>query len=50
VTALFEEVGGFGTLLLVVGKDWASAEQRAQSMRRFMAEVAPRLEPLVAAA
>ena len=50
VTELFEEVGGFGTLLLVVGKDWATQEQRAQSMRRFMGEVAPRLEPLVVAA
>ena len=47
VSELFDEVGGFGTLLLVVGKDWATREQRARSMRRFMTEVAPRLEPLV---
>ncbi len=33
--------GGFGTLLLVVGKDWASREKRFRSMRLFMELVAP---------
>ena len=45
----YDAVGGFGTLLLVTGKDWGTAEQRARSMRRFMVEVAPRLAPLVPA-
>ena len=39
----YEKTGGFGTLLLVTGKDWGTNEQRAESMRRFMTEVAPRL-------
>ena len=43
---LYDEVGGFGTLLLIVGKDWATREQRTRSMERFMAEVAPRLAGL----
>jgi limonene 1,2-monooxygenase len=42
----YEKTGGFGTLLLVTGKDWGTNEQRATSMRRFMTEVAPRLEGL----
>lgn len=45
----YDQTGGFGTLLLVVGKDWGSNAQRAESMRRFMTEVAPRLAPLVPA-
>lgn len=36
-------LGGFGTLLLVGGKDVSSAEGRARSMRLFASEVAPRL-------
>src|SRR5262245_56099845 len=53
---LYDEVGGFGTLLLIYGKDWGTREQRCCSMERFMAEVAPRLaalnpdQPQVAAA
>jgi len=43
---LYDEVGGFGTLLLIYGKDWATLEQRCRSMERFMAEVAPRLAAL----
>lgn len=42
----YEQTGGFGTLLLVTGKDWGTNEQRALSMRRFMEEVAPRLPSL----
>jgi hypothetical protein len=33
-------------LLVIVGKDWATLEQRTRSMERFMAEVAPRLAAL----
>lgn len=42
----YEASGGFGTLLLVVGKDWATREKRLHSMTRFMQEVAPRLAVL----
>lgn len=38
-----EALGGFGTLLLVGGKDVSSAEGRARSMALFASEVAPRL-------
>jgi alkanesulfonate monooxygenase SsuD/methylene tetrahydromethanopterin reductase-like flavin-dependent oxidoreductase (luciferase family) len=43
---LYDEVGGFGMLLLITGKDWGTREQRTRSMERFMAEVAPRLVAL----
>lgn len=43
---LYDEIGGFGVLLLLAGKDWGSREQRERSMRRFMTEVAPRLANL----
>ncbi len=35
--------GGFGTLLIVAGKAWATTEKRHASMRAFMSDVAPRL-------
>jgi limonene 1,2-monooxygenase len=41
------ECGGFGTLLIVAGKAWATREKRERSMRAFMSEVAPRLRRLV---
>lgn len=50
IEALYEGIGGFGVLLLVVGKDWATRQKRARSMRRFMKEVAPRLTALNPAA
>lgn len=43
---VFEQSGGFGTLLLVMGKDWASGDARERSMELFRREVAPRLETL----
>ena len=53
----YDASGGFGTLLLVAGKDWATREKRERSMRLFMEHVAPQLrglepmrEPDVAAA
>ena len=46
IKSLYDEVGGFGTLLLITGKDWGTLEQRTRSMERFMAEVAPRLAKL----
>ena len=42
----YEASGGFGTLLLVTGKDWATREKRARSMRLFMEQVAPKLRHL----
>lgn len=46
VRDFYDEVGGFGVLMLVTGKDWATNQQNARSMRRFMQEVAPRLSAL----
>jgi alkanesulfonate monooxygenase SsuD/methylene tetrahydromethanopterin reductase-like flavin-dependent oxidoreductase (luciferase family) len=42
----YDESGGFGTLLIVTGKDWATREKRARSMRMFMEQVAPQLKHL----
>ena len=46
IKRFYDDVGGFGMLLLITGKDWATREQRTRSMERFMAEVAPRLAGL----
>jgi limonene 1,2-monooxygenase len=43
----YDASGGFGTLLLVAGKDWATREKRERSMRLFMKEVAPKLRDLL---
>ena len=43
---VYDELGGFGMLLLITGKEWGTLEQRTRSMERFMAEVAPRLARL----
>jgi limonene 1,2-monooxygenase len=45
----YEQSGGFGTLLIVTGKDWSTREKRRRSMQRFMQEVAPKLRDLVPA-
>jgi alkanesulfonate monooxygenase SsuD/methylene tetrahydromethanopterin reductase-like flavin-dependent oxidoreductase (luciferase family) len=42
----YDVSGGFGTLLMVCGKDYGTRQQRARSMRLFMQEVAPRLKEL----
>ncbi len=42
----YDASGGFGTLLIVAGKSWATYEKRARSMTRFMEEVAPQLRHL----
>ena len=41
-----DAAGGFGTLLIVTGKDWATREKRDRSMRLFMEQVAPQLRDL----
>jgi alkanesulfonate monooxygenase SsuD/methylene tetrahydromethanopterin reductase-like flavin-dependent oxidoreductase (luciferase family) len=46
IKAQYDTIGGFGTLLLVVGKDWTTRRKRDRSMRLFMEHVAPRLARL----
>jgi alkanesulfonate monooxygenase SsuD/methylene tetrahydromethanopterin reductase-like flavin-dependent oxidoreductase (luciferase family) len=43
----YEDTGGFGTLLIVAGKKWATREKVFRSMRLFMEHVAPQLRGLV---
>lgn len=38
--------GGFGVLLLLMGKDYGTRQQRARSMKLFMEQVAPQLRDL----
>jgi hypothetical protein len=47
IEEFYHQTRGFGVLLLVGGKDWGTNEQRGRSMKRFMAEVAPRVARLV---
>lgn len=49
LAAFHGECGGFGTLLITVGKAWATREKRERSMRLFMEQVAPRLRRLAPA-
>ena len=42
----YDAAGGFGTLLIVTGKNWATQDKVFRSMRLFMEEVAPRLAAL----
>ncbi len=46
IREFYDEVGGFGVLLIHAGRDYATPEKRARSMRLFMEEVAPRLRHL----
>ena len=46
IKELYDEIDGFGVLLLLGGKDWGNREQRQRSMRLFMSDVAPRLAHL----
>ena len=43
-----EEAGGFGTFLLVTGRDWGTLDQRRRSMAMFKREVMPRVADLSA--
>jgi alkanesulfonate monooxygenase SsuD/methylene tetrahydromethanopterin reductase-like flavin-dependent oxidoreductase (luciferase family) len=45
----YDAAGGFGTLLIVAGKKWATREKVYRSMRLFMEHVAPKLRGLVPA-
>ena len=42
----YEASGGFGTLLIVTGKEWATREKRHRSLRLFIEHVAPKLRGL----
>lgn len=42
----YDEVGGFGTLLMVAGRNFGTWDQRRRSWTLFMEEVAPRLAAL----
>jgi alkanesulfonate monooxygenase SsuD/methylene tetrahydromethanopterin reductase-like flavin-dependent oxidoreductase (luciferase family) len=46
IRSYYDGCGGFGTFLLVGGKNWTTKENRARALRRFMAEVAPQLSDL----
>jgi alkanesulfonate monooxygenase SsuD/methylene tetrahydromethanopterin reductase-like flavin-dependent oxidoreductase (luciferase family) len=46
IVEFYRETGGFGVLLFHAGRDYATREKRARSMRLFMEEVAPRLRGL----
>jgi limonene 1,2-monooxygenase len=46
VKAIYDEIGGFGALLLIAGHDVATREQRVRSWKLFMQHVAPRLADL----
>jgi alkanesulfonate monooxygenase SsuD/methylene tetrahydromethanopterin reductase-like flavin-dependent oxidoreductase (luciferase family) len=46
VKDIYDRSGGFGTMLIVMGKDWGTAVQRDRSLQLFMREVAPRLAAL----
>lgn len=45
----YDEAGGFGTLLIVAGKNWATREKVFRSMQLFADHVAPQLANLVPA-
>jgi len=49
IARFHDESGGFGTFLIVTGKDWATREKRERSMRLFMEQVAPQLRDTVPA-
>jgi alkanesulfonate monooxygenase SsuD/methylene tetrahydromethanopterin reductase-like flavin-dependent oxidoreductase (luciferase family) len=42
----YRDSGGFGTLLIVAGKNWGTRATRHRSMRSFMSDVAPGLRKL----
>ena len=46
IVNFYEESGGFGTLMFHAGRDYATPEKLARSMKLFMDEVAPRLRHL----
>jgi len=47
ITEFYDEMGGFGVLLTLIGHEIGSLQQRQRSRRLFMEEVAPRLRGLI---
>ncbi len=46
IAGFYEESGGFGALLGVMGKNWGTRQQRERSLELFAGEVIPRLAHL----
>jgi alkanesulfonate monooxygenase SsuD/methylene tetrahydromethanopterin reductase-like flavin-dependent oxidoreductase (luciferase family) len=46
VKDLYDEIGGFGALIFIAGKNIGTRQQRQRSWRLFMQHVAPRLAEL----
>src|SRR5262249_17002780 len=46
IKQFYDDVGGFGPLLLITGRDGPTLERRPRWRERFMAEVPPRLAAL----
>ncbi len=46
ITKFHTDCGGWGTFMIVAGKNWADRERRAKSMTLFMEKVAPELREL----
>src|SRR5256885_14765256 len=42
----YQESGGYGVLLLVLGKDYGTRAQRTRSLKLFNGEIAPKLRGL----
>jgi limonene 1,2-monooxygenase len=49
IKKLYDESGGFGTLLITMGRDWSTPEKRSRSLRAFAEHVAPKLKELAPA-
>jgi alkanesulfonate monooxygenase SsuD/methylene tetrahydromethanopterin reductase-like flavin-dependent oxidoreductase (luciferase family) len=46
IVEFYGETGGFGTLLIHAGRDYATRDKRARSMKLFMDDVVPRIRHL----
>ena len=46
IVEFYDATGGFGTLMIHAGRDYATREKRERSMKLFMEEVAPRVRHL----
>jgi alkanesulfonate monooxygenase SsuD/methylene tetrahydromethanopterin reductase-like flavin-dependent oxidoreductase (luciferase family) len=46
IVEFYDVTGGFGTLMIHAGRDYATREKRARAMKLFMDEVAPRVRHL----
>lgn len=46
IKQLYDESGGFGLLMVVMGKDWGTRENRVRSLKLLKEEVGPRLATL----